>query len=235
MNKSLEEYQKKHYVQRSNWLRASVLGANDGILSMASLTAGVAAASVSRETIILASIAGLVAGALSMAAGEYVSVSSQTDIEKADIKREKKELKESPEEELEFLTQIYIDRGLKRATAYQVANELTEKDALKAHIRDELGINEQNAAQPIQAALASFLAFGMGGLLPLIVALFAPLKNMEFLIYGTSILFLVVLGLVSAKAGGSSSKKAVLRLVFWGTITMGATILIGSLFDVGVV
>lgn len=235
MSESLEDYHEKHYVHRSNWLRASVLGANDGILSMASLTAGVAAASVSRETIILASLAGLVAGALSMAAGEYVSVSSQTDIEKADIKREKKELKESPEEELEFLTQIYIDRGLKRSTASQVAIELTEKDALKAHVRDELGINEQNTAQPIQAAFASFLAFGIGGLLPLIVALFAPLKNMEFAIYGTSILFLVLLGVVSAKAGGSSIKNAVIRLVFWGTIAMGVTIYIGSLFNVGVV
>jgi len=232
MSKSLEEYLEEHYVHRSNWLRAAVLGANDGILSMASLTAGVAAASVSRETIILASLAGLVAGALSMAAGEYVSVSSQTDIEKADIKREKKELSESPEEELELLTQIYINRGLQRETARQVAIEMTENDPLEAHVRDELGINEQNAANPIQAAFASFLAFAIGGLLPLLVAIFAPLKNMEYVIYGASILFLVILGLVSAKAGGAPAGKAIVRLVFWGTVAMGITILVGRYFGV---
>lgn len=235
MGKSLEEYLKEHYVHRSNWLRAGVLGANDGILSMASLTAGVAAASVSRETIILASLAGLVAGALSMAAGEYVSVSSQTDIEKADIKREKKELSESPEEELELLAQIYINRGLKRETALQVAKEMTANDPLEAHVRDELGINEQNSANPIQAAIASFLAFAIGGLLPLLVALFAPLEKMEFVIYGTSILFLVILGYVSAKAGGAPPGRAILRLVFWGTIAMGVTIYVGHLFGVQVV
>lgn len=232
MSKSLEEYLEEHYVHRSNWLRAAVLGANDGILSMASLTAGVAAASVSRETIILASLAGLVAGALSMAAGEYVSVSSQTDIEKADIKREKKELKESPEEELELLTQIYINRGLQRETALQVAKEMTANDPLEAHVRDELGINEQNAANPIQAAFASFLAFAIGGLLPLLVALFAPIEKMEFIIYGSSILFLIILGYVSAKAGGSPPGRAILRLVFWGTIAMGVTIFVGRLFGV---
>jgi VIT1/CCC1 family predicted Fe2+/Mn2+ transporter len=232
MSKSLEEYLEEHYVHRSNWLRAAVLGANDGILSMASLTAGVAAASVSRETIILASLAGLVAGALSMAAGEYVSVSSQTDIEKADIKREKKELKESPEEELELLTQIYINRGLKRETALQVAKEMTENDPLEAHVRDELGINEQNAANPIQAAFASFLAFAVGGLLPLLVALFAPLEKMEFVIYGSSILFLIILGYVSAKAGGAPPRRAIIRLVFWGTVAMGITIYVGHLFGV---
>lgn len=232
MSKSLEEYLEEHYVHRSNWLRAAVLGANDGILSMASLTAGVAAASVSRETIILASLAGLVAGALSMVAGEYVSVSSQTDIEKADIKREKQELKDSPEEELELLTQIYINRGLKRETALQVAKEMTANDPLEAHVRDELGINEQNAANPIQAAFASFLAFAVGGLLPLLVALFAPLEKMEFVIYGSSILFLIILGYVSAKAGGAPPRRAIIRLVFWGTVAMGITIYVGHLFGV---
>lgn len=234
MSKTLEEYLEEHYIHRSNWLRAAVLGANDGILSMASLTAGVAAASVSRETIILASLAGLVAGALSMAAGEYVSVSSQTDIEEADIQREKRELAESPEEELELLTQIYVMRGLKEETARQVAIEMTEKDPLEAHVRDELGINEQNAANPIQAAVASFLAFAVGGLLPLLVALFAPLENMEFVIYGSSILFLIILGYVSAKAGGAPPGKAILRLVFWGTAAMGITILVGHYFGVEV-
>lgn len=232
MSKSLDEYLEEHYVHRSNWLRAAVLGANDGILSMASLTAGVAAASVSRETIVLASLAGLVAGGLSMAAGEYVSVSSQTDIEKADIKREKKELRDSPEEELELLTQIYINRGLQRETALQVAKEMTANDPLEAHVRDELGINEQNSANPIQAAIASFLAFALGGLLPLLVALFAPLEKMEFVIYGSSILFLIILGFVSAKAGGAPPGRAILRLVFWGTIAMGITIFVGHLFGV---
>lgn len=234
MSKSLEEYLEDHYVHRSNWLRAAVLGANDGILSMASLTAGVAAASVSRETIVLASLAGLVAGALSMAAGEYVSVSSQNDIEQADILREKQELRDSPEEELDLLTQIYIRRGLQRETARQVAVEMTENDALKAHVRDELGINDQNSANPIQAALASFLAFAVGGLLPLLVALFAPLENMEYVIYGSSIVFLVLLGLVSAKAGGAKPLKPILRLVFWGTVAMGVTILVGHFFGVEV-
>tara|TARA_B100000508_G_scaffold140085_1_gene139973 strand:- start:62982 stop:63692 length:711 start_codon:yes stop_codon:yes gene_type:complete len=233
-DKSLEEYLEEHYVHRSNWLRAAVLGANDGILSMASLTAGVAAASVSRETIVLASLAGLVAGALSMAAGEYVSVSSQTDIEKADINREKQELADSPEEELALLTQIYVRRGLKEETAKQAALEMTEKDPLEAHVRDELGINEHNSANPIQAAIASFLAFAVGGLLPLLVALLAPLENMEYVIYGTSILFLVVLGYVSAKVGGAPPGKAILRLVFWGTIAMGITILVGHYFGVKV-
>jgi VIT1/CCC1 family predicted Fe2+/Mn2+ transporter len=227
MGKTLEEYLEDHYVHRSNWLRAAVLGANDGILSMSSLTAGVAAAGVSRETIILASLAGLVAGALSMAAGEFVSVSSQTDIEKADILREQKELKESPEEELEMLSEIYIRRGLKEETARQVAIELTEKDALEAHIRDELGIIEQNSANPIQAAFASFLAFAAGGVLPLLVALYT--------IYGSSILFLTLLGFLSAKAGGAKPIKPILRLVFWGTIAMGLTIFVGRLFGVNVV
>ncbi len=234
MSKSLEEYLEDHYVHRSNWLRAAVLGANDGILSMASLTAGVAAASVSRETIVLASLAGLVAGALSMAAGEYVSVSSQTDIEAADIKREKQELKDSPEEELDLLTQIYESRGLKPETARQAAIEMTEKDPLEAHVRDELGINAQNSANPIQAALASFLAFAVGGLLPLLVALFAPLVNMEYVIYGSSLLFLIILGYVSAKAGGAKPLRPILRLVFWGTVAMGITILVGHFFGVEV-
>lgn len=235
MSKSLEEYLEEHYVHRSNWLRAAVLGANDGILSMASLTAGVAAASVSRETIVLASLAGLVAGALSMAAGEYVSVSSQTDIEKADIKREKQELSDSPEEELQLLTQIYINRGLQQETALQVAKEMTAKDPLEAHVRDELGINELNSANPIQAALASFLAFAVGGVLPLIVAILAPLEKMEISIYTSSILFLIILGYVSAKAGGAPPARAIVRLVFWGTIAMGVTIFVGHLFGVNAV
>lgn len=234
MAQSEEEYLAKHYVQRSNWLRAAVLGANDGILSTASLAIGVAAASNNRETIVLATVAGLVAGALSMAAGEYVSVSSQTDIEKADIKREAQELKDMPKMELNMLAQIYENRGLKPETALTVAKEMTAHDALGTHVRDELGINEINKANPIQAALASFAAFGLGGLMPLLVTLFIPVFNMEFYIYGFTLFFLIILGAISAKAGGASMSKAIIRLTFWGTIAMGLTAWVGSLFDVPV-
>ena len=223
-----------HYIHRSNWLRAAVLGANDGILSTASIAIGVAAASNFREPIILATVAGLVAGALSMAAGEYVSVSSQTDLEKADIEREKQELIEMPEPELLRLAKIYEDRGLKKETALTVAKELTEKDALAAHIRDELGINEISQAKPIQAAFTSGIAFTVGGILPLLVAIFLPLKNLEFYLYGSTILFLILLGRLTAKAGGSSVKKAIIRITFWGTIAMGLTAYVGYLFNVNV-
>jgi VIT1/CCC1 family predicted Fe2+/Mn2+ transporter len=223
-----------HYIHRSNWLRAAVLGANDGILSTASIAIGVAAASNFREPIILATVAGLVAGALSMAAGEYVSVSSQTDLEQADIEREKQELIEMPELELLRLAKIYEDRGLKKETALIVAKELTEKDALAAHIRDELGINEISQAKPIQAAFTSALAFTLGGILPLLVAIFLPLKNLEFYLYGSTTLFLILLGSLTAKAGGSSIRKAVIRITFWGTVAMGLTAFVGNLFNVNV-
>jgi VIT1/CCC1 family predicted Fe2+/Mn2+ transporter len=173
-----DDYLAPHYIQRSNWLRAAVLGANDGILSTASLAIGIAAASSLREPIVLAAVAGLVAGALSMAAGEYVSVSSQTDVEKADIERERQELKEMPDTELERLAEIYEKRGLKKETALTVAKELTEHDALDAHMKDELGLNEISQAKPIQAAFASGAAFTTGGILPLLVTIFLPLKNM---------------------------------------------------------
>ena len=185
----LNDYLNNHYIHRSNWLRAAVLGANDGILSTASLAIGVAAASDLRAPIILATLAGLVAGALSMAAGEYVSVSSQTDIENADIEREKIELEETPDIELQMLAKIYEKRGLKKETALIVAKEFTENDALAAHVRDELGINEISQANPIQAALASGAAFTIGGLLPFLVTLFLPLKSMEYTIYGFAIIF----------------------------------------------
>jgi VIT1/CCC1 family predicted Fe2+/Mn2+ transporter len=177
---NIDNYLDSHYIHRSNWLRAAVLGANDGIISVSSLAIGVAAASTAREPIVLATVAGLVAGALSMAAGEYVSVSSQTDTEKADIERERQELEEMPEEELQILAQIYEQRGLKKETALLVAQELTAHDALGAHVRDELGINEISQANPIQAALASGAAFSVGGIMPLLVVLFAPIKGMEF-------------------------------------------------------
>lgn len=231
---TIDNYLDNHYIHRSNWLRAAVLGANDGIISISSLAIGVAAASSTREPIILATVAGLVAGALSMAAGEYVSVSSQTDTEKADIEREIQELKEMPEEELQILAQIYEKRGLKKETALQVAIELTENDALGAHIRDELGINEISQANPIQAALASGAAFTVGGVLPLLVILFAPIISMEYWLYGFTILFLIILGTTAAKTGGSNITKAILRITIWGTIAMALSALVGYIFGVNV-
>lgn len=227
-----ENYLDNHYIHRSNWLRAAVLGANDGILSTASLAIGIAAASVSREPIVLAALAGLVAGALSMAAGEYVSVSSQTDVEKADTEREKNELQEMPEVELQRLAKIYEKRGLKKGTALTVAKELSEHDALGAHIRDELGINEISQAKPLQAAFSSGAAFTIGGILPLLVTIFLPLESMEYSLYGFALFFLIVLGAVAAKTGGSSIAKAVTRITFWGTVAMGLTALVGYLFNV---
>ncbi len=229
---TIDNYLDNHYIHRSNWLRAAVLGANDGIISVSSLAIGVAAASVTKEPIVLATIAGVVAGALSMAAGEYVSVSSQTDTEKADIEREKKELEEMPEQELKILAQIYEKRGLKKETAMQVALELTERDVLAAHVRDELGINEMSKANPIQAAIASGAAFTVGGILPLLTVLFAPVLGMEYWLYGFTIVFLVILGATSAKTGGSSIGKAILRITIWGTIAMGLSALAGYIFGV---
>lgn len=231
---ALDDYLKPHYIQRSNWLRAAVLGANDGILSTASLAIGVAAASATREPIILATLAGLVAGALSMAAGEYVSVSSQTDVEKADIEREKEELATMPDIELERLAQIYEQRGLKRETAMTVAKELTDHDALGAHIRDELGINEISQAKPVQAAFASGAAFTLGGILPLVVSIFFPLKSMELYLYGSAIIFLMILGAMAAKTGGSGVGKAIIRVTFWGTLAMGLTALVGYVFGISI-
>lgn len=229
---TIDNYLDSHYIHRSNWLRAAVLGANDGIISVSSLAIGVAAASTTRDPIMLATLAGLVAGALSMAAGEYVSVSSQMDTEKSDIEREAEELRTMPEVELNILTEIYEKRGLKKETARQVAIELTEKDALAAHVRDELGINEVTQANPIQAALASGASFTAGGFLPLIVALLAPINGMEYWIYGSTIVSLMILGAIAAKTGGSGITKAILRITIWGTLAMGVSALVGYLFGV---
>ncbi|MBL1281043.1 MAG: VIT family protein [Fluviicola sp.] len=234
MEETKDNYLANHYIHKSNWLRAAVLGANDGILSTASIAIGITAATASREPIILATVAGLVAGALSMAAGEYVSVSSQTDIENADIEREKQELEDMPEIELQRLAEIYENRGLKKETALTVAKELTEHDALGAHVRDELGINEINEAKPLQAAFASGTAFIIGGTLPLLVVLFLPINNLEYLLYGFSTVFLVILGSIAARAGGSNVIRAVIRITFWGTIAMGLTAVVGSFFGVNV-
>ncbi len=225
----------EHYLHRSNWLRAAVLGANDGILSTASVIIGVAAANPDHNTIILAGIASITAGALSMAAGEYVSVSSQTDTEHADLEREKQELIEDPEGELYELANIYKERGLSDALAMQVARELTEHNALEAHARDELGINEMSSANPLQAAFASAAAFIFGGALPVLVAIFGDPNKMIYLQYGFSVVFLALLGAVAAKTGGSNIFKAVMRITFWGTVAMAISAGIGHLFGVNVV
>jgi len=220
----------KHYIKRSGWLRAAVLGANDGILSTASLTIGIAAASNARGPVILAALAGLVAGALSMAAGEYVSVSSQSDIETADLEREKRELAANPDFELKELAKVYQNRGLDSKLAIQVAVKLSEYDALESHARDELGITKINKAKPLQATLASGISFLSGGFLPLLVSLLAPINQMVICQYIFSLLFLVLLGIISAKAGGSNMTRGILRICFWSTIAMGVTASIGFLF-----
>lgn len=223
-----------HFINRSSWLRAAILGANDGILSTASIVIGVAAASTTRDPILLSGVAGMVAGAFSMAAGEYVSVSSQSDIENADLKRERQELVDMPEAELQELANIYEERGLDKDLAMQVAIKLHEHDALQAHARDELGINEITQARPLQAAFASGLAFVSGGILPIVVAYLAPLHDMVFIQYAFAILFLISLGAIAAKTGGSNLWRGILRITFWGTMAMGATALIGYLFGVSV-
>jgi VIT1/CCC1 family predicted Fe2+/Mn2+ transporter len=224
----------KHYLHKVGWLRAAVLGANDGILSTASIAVGVAAASTERTAIVLAALAGLVSGAMSMAAGEYVSVSSQADTEKADLEREKKELEEMPEEELHELAEIYQRRGLTPALSLEVATQLTAHNALEAHARDELNITELTTARPLQAALASFASFALGATLPLLVSIWAPMKTMIWWQYGCCMFFLIVLGATAAKAGGSPVITASLRICFWGTAAMILTALVGYFFGVNV-
>jgi len=219
-----------HLLERIGWLRASVLGANDGIVSTSSLVLGVAAAGADSASMLLTGTAGLVAGAMSMAAGEYVSVSSQADAEAADIAKEKAELADSPAAERAELVAIYQKRGLDRALAEQVTDQLMAKDALKAHLRDELGLTEEMAARPIQAAWASALAFSIGAALPLLAAYLAPRASVDYWIAGGSLLFLALLGGVGAKMGGAPVGKAVLRVTFWGAFAMAATAGIGSIF-----
>lgn len=221
-----------HFLQRSGWLRAAVLGANDGIISTASLLMGVAAAEASHKALLTTGVAGLVAGALSMAAGEYVSVSSQTDIEQADLAREAEELKENPESELRELTGIYIQRGLSPELAQQVAQALSQHDSLSAHARDELGLHDINQAQPLQAALASALAFASGAILPLITAWLAPHAQAQTWLTVSTLPFLALLGVVAARTGGASIVKSVSRVVIWGALAMAATALIGHWFGV---
>ncbi len=210
------------------------MGANDGILSTASVAIGVAAASTTREPILLAAVAALAAGALSMAAGEYVSVSSQSDLEASDLEREQEELDTMPEEELQELAKIYEARGLRPATALEVARQLTAHDALGAHARDELGISDLTEARPLEAALASAAAFFVGGGLPALAAWLLPLKWMVVGQYGIALLALILLGYTSAKTGGTNTLKPILRITFWGTMAMGLTALVGYLFGVSV-
>ncbi|MGD9966596.1 MAG: VIT family protein [Hyphomonadaceae bacterium] len=221
-----------HLADRIGWLRASVLGANDGIVSTASLIAGVAAASAGRNEVLLAGAAGLVAGAMSMAAGEYVSVSSQSDSERADLAREKRELAETPESELDELTNIYTGRGVEPALARQVAVQMTAKDALAAHARDELGITPAARARPLQAAAASAAAFAAGAALPLLVAMLAPLDALGWASPIVSLLFLTFLGLWSAQMAGAAPFKPVARVVFWGAVAMAITAAAGALLGV---
>jgi len=220
----------RHRTDRVGWLRAAVLGANDGIVSTASLVLGVAAASASHASILLTGIAGLVAGAMSMAAGEYVSVHSQADTEAADLAREQAELNADPAAELRELGAIYVDRGLDPALAQQVAQQLTQHDALGAHARDELGISETLSARPVQAALASAASFAAGALLPLTVVAFAPAPGLIVWVAVTSLAFLALLGGLAAQAGGASVMMGAWRVSFWGALAMALTAGAGLLF-----
>lgn len=219
-----------HRIHRAGWLRAAVLGANDGIVSTASLVVGVAAASVDRSGVLVAGVAGLVAGAMSMAAGEYVSVSSQSDTEKADLEREQIELDENEEFETRELTHIYQRRGLDKDLAHQVAVQLMEHDALAAHARDELGISETMSARPLQAALASAGTFAAGALLPLLAVALAPASRVALSATVASLLALAGLGLVSARIGGAPAWLATARILFWGALAMAITAAVGRWF-----
>jgi len=224
----------EHYVTRSGWLRAAVLGANDGIVSVSSLIVGVAAADASQGAVVIAGVAGLTAGAMSMAAGEYVSVSSQSDVENADIAREAKELRENPEGELAELAAIYEERGLSADTAALVARELSEKDALAAHVRDELGLSDVNSANPWQAAFTSAVTFSIAAAVPLIAAILAPAGTIIPVVLIVTVLALAVLGALGAIAGAAPVLKASARVVIWGVSAMAVTAAIGWIFGVSV-
>lgn len=221
-----------HRTHRTGWLRAAVLGANDGLVSTASLILGVAAAGASPKAIAVAGVAGLVAGAMSMAAGEYVSVSSQSDTERADLDRERKELAADPEHEHAEMTAIYVSRGLDQTLASQVATQLMAHDALGAHARDELGISEVLSARPFQAAWASAGSFAIGAVLPLLVVLLAPASVLMWAVAGSALVFLAVLGYLAARAGGAPVVAGTVRVSFWGAMAMALTAGVGALFGV---
>lgn len=230
----MKRHHETHRSSNVGWLRAAVLGANDGIVSTASLVMGVAASDASAQNVLLTGVAGLVAGALSMAAGEFVSVSSQADTESADIEREKAELKTEPEAELRELIGLYVKRGLSLSLAEQVAKELTSKDALAAHLHDELGLTDAAAARPLQAAGASAASFAVGAVIPLLVAAFSPRSLTLVLVSVTSLVCLAGAGAFAARAGGVKWPRPVLRVTFWGALAMGFTALVGRLFGVAV-
>ncbi len=220
----------RHRTQHVGWLRASVLGANDGLISTASLVIGVAAAQAERPAVVLAAFAGMVAGALSMAAGEYVSVSSQADTESADLERERRELSDAPEEELAELAGIYVQRGLSQELAVQVAAQLTTHDALGAHARDELGMSAHSLARPLQAALASAGAFTVGALPPVLLAWFIPLSRLNLAVSITTLILLSGLGGLAANLGGAPIARGAWRVTFWGAVAMAATAVVGRIF-----
>lgn len=227
-------HREKHRMQRIGWLRAAVLGANDGIVSTASLLVGVAASNASHHAVLVAGMAGLVAGAMSMAAGEYVSVSSQADTERADLERERRELATDEEHEREELASIYAGRGLEPMLALQVATQLMAKDALAAHARDELGISSSVIARPMQAGLTSAATFALGAALPLLAAVWTPHLRLVPVIAGTSLVFLAVLGVLAAHTGGARLWLGALRVTFWGALAMGLTAGVGALFGTDV-
>jgi len=220
----------RHLINRIGWLRAAVLGANDGILSTASLIVGVAASTATQSAVLIAGIAGLVAGAMSMATGEYVSVSSQSDTERADLALERKELSDNPAYELNELAEIYVKRGVDRTLARQVAQQLMAKDALGAHARDELGISEITTARPVQAALTSAASFSVGAAMPLLMVVISPPGALVPIVFAASLGFLAVLGAIGAKAGGANILRATARVTFWGALAMALTAGIGKLF-----
>lgn len=227
-------HMENHYSHRAGWLRAAVLGANDGLVSTASLIVGVAAASASETAILTAGAAGLMAGALSMAAGEYVSVSSQADSEAADLAKEKKELIEQPELELEELKQTFVKRGVREDTALEVAKQLTAKDALGAHAREELGISEITNARPLQAAFVSAITFAVGAALPLLVVIISSAELLLYTVSVSALFFLAMLGYLGAKTGGANATKASIRVTFWGAIAMGITAIVGSMIGANI-
>lgn len=226
----LRAHPEKHLVDRIGWLRAAVLGANDGIISTASLIVGVAAAAANRNDILIAGVAGLVAGAMSMAAGEYVSVSSQSDTEQADLARERKELSDDPHAEHDELAEIYVRRGIDPVTAQEVARQLMARDALTAHARDELGISDITTARPVQAALTSALMFSVGAAMPLLMVVVSPANILVLVVSVASLGFLALLGAIGARAGGANMLRATLRVTFWGALALAITAGIGRLF-----
>ncbi|MBF7691140.1 VIT1/CCC1 transporter family protein [Acinetobacter pollinis] len=227
-------HEENHYTERSGWLRAAVLGANDGIISVTSLVVGISASGATVHTLLITCIAGVISGAVSMAAGEFISVKSQQDIEDADLRMEAKSLDLSPDLELLELTKIYIHRGLDKELAFEVAQQLTAHNALAAHARDEIGINEETAAQPFLAAFSSAISFALGGTCPLLAILLLPRNYLEYGIIIVGVVSLGVLGIVSSYAGGSNMIKGAIRVMLWGIVAMAFTFWIGSLFNVSV-